>query len=89
MKIILLEDVRKQGKKGEVLEVKDGYGNFLIKNKQAVVASQAGLNRLQKENDEKKAMEAQDIKNAEKVKEQLGKIEISFTVKTGDRKSVV
>ncbi len=83
MKIILLEDVRKQGKKGEVLEVKDGYGNFLIKNKQAVVASQAGLNRLQKENDEKKAMEAQDIKNAEKVKEQLGKIEISFTVKTG------
>ncbi len=28
-------------------------------------------------------MEAQDIKNAEKVKEQLGKIEISFTVKTG------
>ena len=39
MKIILLEDVRKQGKKGDILEVKDGYGAFLIKNKQAVVAS--------------------------------------------------
>ena len=83
MKIILLEDVRKQGKKGDILEVKDGYGTFLIKNKQAVVANTAGLNRLQKENDAKKAQEAEDIKNAEKLKGQLEKLEISFQVKTG------
>lgn len=83
MKIILLEDVRKQGKKGDILEVKDGYGNFLIKNKQAVVANTSGLNRLQKENDAKKAQEAEDIKNAEKLKTQLEKLEIPFQVKTG------
>lgn len=83
MKIILIEDVRKQGKKGDILEVKDGYANFLIKNKQAVVASQAGLNRLQKENDAKKVQEEQNIKEAEKVKEKLEKEEFLFRVKTG------
>lgn len=83
MKIILLEDVRKQGKKGEVIEVKDGYANFLIKNKQATVANTSGLNRLQKENEAKKAQEQEDIKNAEKLKKQLEKLELSFDVKTG------
>ena len=37
MKVVLLEDVRKVGKKGDVVTVSDGYGqNFLIKNKLAV-----------------------------------------------------
>ena len=83
MKIILLEDVRKQGKKGDILEVKDGYGNFLIKNKQATVANTAGLNRLQRENDAKKAQEMEDIKKKEKLKGQLEKLELTFKVKTG------
>ena len=67
MKIILLEDVRKQGKKGDILEVKDGYGAFLIKNKQAVVASQGSLNRLNRENEAKATALANDIKEAERV----------------------
>ena len=38
MKVILLQDVKKVGKKGEVVKVADGYGqNFLIKNKLAVL----------------------------------------------------
>jgi len=84
MKIILLEDIKKQGKKGAILEVKDGYGSFLIKNKQAVAASQGSLNRLQKEN-EQKAMElAKDIKDAENLRAKLETIELSFQVKTGE-----
>ncbi len=83
MKIILLEDVRKQGKKGDILEVKDGYGTFLIKNKQAVVASKMGVDRLQKEADAKKKEEEKEQKEAEKLKEKLEKIELSFQVKTG------
>lgn len=84
MKIILLEDVRKQGKKGDILEVKDGYGTFLIKNKQAVVASQGSLNRLNRENEEKATALANDIKAAEQLKTKIEKIELSFKVKTGE-----
>ncbi len=83
MRVILLEDVRKQGKKGDVLEVKDGYGAFLVKNKQAVVASKSGLDRLQRENDAKKAEEQKIYETALKEKEKLEKIELSFQVKTG------
>ncbi len=84
MKIILLEDVRKQGKKGDILEVKDGYGTFLIKNKQAVVASQGNLTHLEKENAAKAASLAQDIKDAENLKNKLEKLELTFKVKTGE-----
>ena len=83
MKIILLEDVKKQGKKGDILEVKDGYGAFLIKNKQAVVASKMGLDRLQKENEAKAKEEEELYQKALKDKEKLEKVELSFQVKTG------
>ena len=46
MKIILLKDVKKQGKKGDIIDVADGYGNFLIKNKDAVLATSCGVDRL-------------------------------------------
>ena len=80
MKIILLEDVRKQGKKGDILDVKDGYGTFLVKNKQAVVASQGSLNRLNRENEAKATALANDIKAAEELKTKLEKVELSFRV---------
>lgn len=84
MKIILLEDVRKQGKKGDILEVKDGYANFLIKNKQAVAATAGSINRLNKENEQKAQELANDIKEAEKLKGKLEKTSLSFVVKTGE-----
>ena len=39
MKVILLEDIKKKGKKGDILNVKDGYGTFLINDKKAVIAN--------------------------------------------------
>lgn len=83
MKIILLTDVRKQGKKGEIIEVKEGYGNFLIKNKQAVIATTTGVNRLNEEKKLKKLEEEKFIKECEKIKKQLEGITITFKVKTG------
>ena len=83
MKIILLEDVRKQGKKGEIIEVKEGYGKFLIKNKQAVLATQTGVNRLNEEKKNKAIEEEKLIKECEKIKTQLEKLTVEFQVKTG------
>ena len=57
MKIIFTQDVKKQGKKGEIKEVKDGFANYLIQQKVAVVASDVNLGRLERANANKKAMD--------------------------------
>ena len=88
MKIILLEDVRKQGKKGDIIEVKEGYGNFLIKNKQAVLATTTGINRLNEEKMNKALDEEKKIKECENIKKKLEALNISFKVKTGAQDKV-
>lgn len=88
MKIILLEDVRKQGKKGDIIEVKEGYGNFLIKNKQAVLATTTGINRLNEEKKNKALDEEKKIKECENLKKKLEALNISFKVKTGAQDKV-
>ena len=55
MKIILLKDVKKQGKSGDILNVKDGYGTFLINKGDAVLATTNSVDRLDRENKEKKS----------------------------------
>ena len=60
MKIILLEDVKSVGKKGELVELKEGYArNFIIPKKLGVEATDANMNtlKLQKRNEEKVAKE--------------------------------
>lgn len=89
MRVIFIKDVKGQGKKGEVKEVKDGYGkNFLIKNGYAVIASKTGLERLESENRQKQEEEAKRIQECEKIKENLSKITLKFPVKTGKQDQV-
>ena len=83
MKIILLEDIKKQGKKGDILNVKDGYGSFLIKDGKAVLATKGGVNRLHRENKQKEEAEKNLIKECEKIKAKIEKENISFQVKVG------
>lgn len=84
MKVIFLKDLKKQGKKGEVKEVADGYGkNFLIKNGYAVLATQTGVKRLNAENEERRLEENLNIKNCESLKQKLEKAKFKFKVKTG------
>lgn len=64
MKVILLQDVKKVGKKGSVVEVSDGYGtNFLIPNKLAVKVTKTSL-EIKKTQDDNKAKE-EELKKEE------------------------
>ena len=80
MKVILLEDVKSLGKKGEIVNVNDGYArNFILPKKLGLQATSKNLNdlKLQKQNDEKVAQEKLDAAKAlaEEIKEK------SITVK--------
>ncbi|MBQ4252382.1 MAG: 50S ribosomal protein L9 [Erysipelotrichaceae bacterium] len=84
MKVILLTDVKKVGKKGEVKEVADGYGrNYLIKNGLAVMASQHSLEILQQQKDQEALDYTLNRQNAQALKEKIEKIRLTFPVKAG------
>lgn len=88
MKIILIKDVKKQGKSGDILDVKDGYGIFLINKGDAVLATSNSVNRLDRENKEKEKNENNLIKECEIIKKKLENLKISFKVKTGEQDRV-
>jgi large subunit ribosomal protein L9 len=85
MKVILLEDVKSVGKKGDIVDVSDAYArNVLLRKKQGVEASGKNMNdlKLQKANDEKVAAE-----NLAAARELAGKLEgavITLKVKVGE-----
>ena len=84
MKIVLLEDVKALGKKGEVVEVSDGYArNFIIPKKKGVEANQESLNtlKLQKANEEKIAK--QRLEDAKELAKKLNNASVSLTIKGG------
>lgn len=83
MRVILLTDVKKKGKKGEVINVKDGYGNYLISTKKAVMETSGSKKVLAIENEEAILKENENIYNAEILKEKLEGITLDFIVKTG------
>ena len=85
MKIILIEDVKNVGKKGELKEVADGYArNFLIRNRLAVEATAHSKAILEQQKQDKIDQEIEDIKKAEALKEKLTTITLVFPVKTGE-----
>ncbi len=83
MKIILLENVKGTGKKDEIKEVKDGFGNFLIKSKKAVSYSEKSKEVLKTQLENKKEEEDRIYKEALELKSKLEKTKLTFKVKTG------
>lgn len=85
MEVILLEDVKNVGKKGEIVKVNDGYGrNVLVKKKQAVEATSRNLNdwKLKKANDDKIA--AENLEAAKELGKKIEESEITVAIKVGE-----
>lgn len=84
MEVIFIKDLRNQGKKGQIKNVKDGYAeNFLIKNGYAVVKNKENLAKLNHELKKKEEQDQENKKAAEELKKKLDKETIEFKVKTG------
>lgn len=84
MEVIFIKDLKNQGKKGEIKNVKDGYAeNFLIKKGYAVKKTKETLAQLNYEQTKKNQEEKEKQEQAQKLKQQLDKITLEFQVKTG------
>ena len=84
MKVILLQDVKKQGKKDEIINVSDGYANnFLIAKGLAVPYNEANKNKLERDINKREQAEEKLIEDMTLLKNKLEKTNIKFKVKTG------
>ena len=85
MKVILLQDVKSLGKKGEIVNVNDGYArNFILPKKMGVEATGKNLNdlKLQKNNEKKVAQEQLD--SAKTLAEKIGQGKVELAIKVGE-----
>ena len=84
MKVILLEDVKKLGKKDEIIEVSSGYArNFLIPNKKAIVADNVNLNKLEGKKSKERHLKELSLEHAKKIKEIIEKEVLVIYAKKG------
>ena len=88
MKVIFLQDVKKQAKKDEIKEVKDGYANYLINQKLAVPYTQKSAEVLKGEIQERKDKEDALVEECNKIRKKLENKNIKFKVKTGEKDKV-
>ena len=85
MEIVLLEDVKALGKKGQIVKVNDGYArNFILPKKLGVEATAKNLNdlKLQKANAEKVA--AEQLAEAKALAEKIGELSVTLKMKAGE-----
>ena len=85
MKVILTSDVDKLGKAGEMVNAKTGFArNFLLPNKLAVQATKENIKIWEEKQAELRAIERENIKNANELKEKIENIKVKIIAKTGE-----
>ncbi len=85
MKVILLQDVKALGKKGDLVDINDGYArNFILPKKLGKEATNANMNdlKLRKANEEKVA--AENLAKAQALKEEIEAKTIAVSIKSGE-----
>ena len=85
MKVILQQDVKGQGKKGQMVEVSEGYArNFLLPRKLAIVATTDAINTMNLKEKARRAEEARQKAEAEATAEKLKECQVKLTAKAGN-----
>lgn len=85
MKVILLQDVKKIGKKGDVINTSDGYArNFLFPRKLAEEATASNLHILNNKKENERKQKLAELEAAQKVASELKGKEIKISAKTGE-----
>lgn len=85
MKVILTQDIKSIGKKGQIIDASDGYArNYLLPKKLAVVADATNLNELKTKQDANKYRRDMTMANAKELAEKMKSFELTFKIKAGD-----
>lgn len=85
MKVILQQEVKKVGKKGDIIEVSEGYArNYLLPQKLAIPATNSNVNNAQQQKDAEQRKIQRAVDEARVMASQLSKVEVTLSVKTGE-----
>ena len=85
MKVILQQDVKGQGKKGQLVDVSDGYArNFLLPKKLEVIATAENLNTMKQQEKARKAQQAAEKAEAEALSKKLESLTVKVAAKAGE-----
>ena len=85
MKVILTQDIKSVGKKGQIIDASDGYArNFLLPKKMAVIADATNLNELKTKQEANKYKKDMSMASAKELSEKMKNYELIFKIKAGE-----
>ncbi len=85
MKVILNQDVKGQGKKGDLINVSDGYArNFLLPKKLAKEATKENINVMKSQKESREYRQQMELEEAQATAKKIDEVTVTLTAKAGD-----